>query len=114
MAGTTATAHTRLVPTCRRADTRAKTEPRDLAVGTPDPDVLETTSPYPRSFEPADEGRESLPYLEVDIQTEPGDTLAAHGDEGTTAKRSLRVVKTVARKLGVGTGTENALPAAPP
>lgn len=112
MAGTTASAHTRLVPRLR-ADTRAKTEPR-LAAGTPDPDRLDSTSPYPRSFEPEGEGRESLPYLEVEIQTEPQYTLAAHLDVGTTAKRSLRVVKTVARKLGVGTGTESALPAAPP
>jgi hypothetical protein len=110
MAGTSLSAHTRLVPAVRRADTRAKTEPRRAA----DPELHESTSPYPRNFEAADEGRESLPYLELEIATDRQDTLAAHLNEGTTEKRPpLRVVKTVSRKLGVGTGTERAIRAAP-
>lgn len=103
------TAHTRLVPAVRRADTRAKTQPRPAA----EPERLESTSPYPRSFEAREEGRESLPYLELEIATDRQDTLEAHFNEGTTAKRPpLRIVKTVSRKIGVGTGPEQALPLA--
>jgi hypothetical protein len=100
MAGTLLSgAHTRLVPAVRRADTRAKTEPR------PRTEPLELTSPYPRNFEAENQGRESLPYLELEIDTEPQDALPPVEDK----RRPLRIVKTVSRKLGVGTGREQAL-----
>jgi hypothetical protein len=92
-------AHTRLVPAVRRADTRAKTEPRRQA----EPQRLDSTSPYPRSFEARNEGRESVPYLELEIATEKQDRIAAR------AAKPTRVVKTVSRKIGVGTGPETAL-----
>jgi hypothetical protein len=107
MAGAVLTAHTRLVPARGRADTRAKTEPRRLPT---EPSVIEPTSPYPREFEPADEGRDSMPYLEVEI-TAQHESLASRLGERLEARteRVLRVVKTVSRKIGVGTGTESAI-----
>jgi hypothetical protein len=93
MAGTSPTAHTRLVPAKRRADTRARTEPRSsgrpLGRGTGSPPALtdappkrpgtfsEETTPYPRTFEPEQQGRESLPYLEMTILTKAVDPEAA-------------------------------------
>jgi hypothetical protein len=110
MAGTLLSAHTRLVPALRRADTRAKTEPRSVARPVLPPVIDCETVEYPRTFEAGDAGRESVPYLELEIETEPQTALP---DEGTTAKRpALRLVKTVSRKIGVGTAPEQALPAA--
>jgi hypothetical protein len=86
----------------RRADSRAGTEPRPGSQS-----ELELTSPYPRHFEPKEEGRESVPYLEVEITTEKQPSQPVQRTQRTT-----RVVKTVSRKLGVGTGTETAIPAA--
>jgi hypothetical protein len=94
-------AHSRLVRVKRRADSRAGTEPHPRA-----PSEVEHTSPYPRSFEPAEEGRESVPYLEVEITTEKQPSQPSR----RVHQRTTRVVKTVSRKLGVGTGTETALP----
>jgi hypothetical protein len=112
MSGSMLSAHTRLVPALRRADTRAKTEPRRVARPAAEPTAEPETVEYPRTFEAADAGRESLPYLELEIATEPQTSLPAHLDEGTTAKRpKLRIVKTVSRKIGIGTGPEAALPA---
>jgi hypothetical protein len=100
MAGTLLSgAHTRLVPAVRRVDTRAKTEPR------PGTEPVELTSPYPRNFEAEEQGRESVPYLELEIATEPQEALPTVEHK----RPALRIVKTVSRKLGVGTGREQAL-----
>ncbi|HEY5922657.1 MAG TPA: hypothetical protein VIV11_13340 [Kofleriaceae bacterium] len=108
MAGSllTAVARTRVVLQRRRADTRASTEPR-LASGTTPPPygtappVSQTTSPFPRDFDPVNEGRDSVPYL--DLQITAGTEPAAEGTgppvvraEGTGT--APRYVRTVARK----------------
>src|SRR5512138_2780734 len=72
MAGAVLTAntvHTRVVLRKRRADSRAGTEPCDKRVATAEELTREKltrhpTSPYARDYDPADEGRESMPYLE--------------------------------------------------
>lgn len=107
MAGSTASAHTRLVKAIRRADTRAKTEPHRGKRAPTETGLLDTTSPYPRSFEPAEEGRDSVPYLHVEITTQH-EAVAERPEQRT--ERRLRVVKTVSRKIGVGTGPEGSLP----
>lgn len=64
------TVHTRVVRRRGRADTRARTEPHAHRAET----VPDTTTPYRRDFEPEAEmrnaGRDSLPYMELQVTTE--------------------------------------------
>src|SRR5690349_1035123 len=69
MAGAAMLAHMRLVPARRRADTRASTEPHSRAP-TDETEVVDTTTPYARTYEPERQGRDSVPYCEVEVTTE--------------------------------------------
>ena len=91
------------------ADSRAPTEPR-LARGTTPPphDVSEPTSPFPRDFDPVNEGRDSVPYLDLQISAMDGGSAdpAAEGTgppvvraEGTGT--APRYVRTISRKVQV-------------
>jgi hypothetical protein len=108
MAGAVITAHTvhtRVVR--RRADSRAGTEPVQSRPSTAEEHTRLPTSPYARDYEPADEGRESMPYLEMEI-TKDLDISAV--SERKATERVLRLVKTVpARRLGKGSGPERAI-----
>ncbi len=70
MAGAAMLAHMRLVPARRRADTRASTEPHARAA-TEETIVVDTmTTPYARTYEPERQGRDSVPYCELEVTTE--------------------------------------------
>ncbi|HEX5062045.1 MAG TPA: hypothetical protein VFV99_21900 [Kofleriaceae bacterium] len=65
------------------------------------------TSPYARDYDPADEGRESMPYLEMEITK---DLDIRDVSERKATERVLRLVKTVpAKRLAKGSGPERAL-----
>jgi len=110
MAGAVLTAHTvhtRVVRAKRRADSRAPTEPCDAPLPTAEEHTRHPTSPYARDYDPADEGRDSMPYLEMEI-TKDLDISAV--SERKATERVLRLVKTVpARRLGKGGGPERAI-----
>lgn len=109
MAGavTAHTVHTRVVLARRRADSRAATEPRPARLSTAEEEARNSTNPYPREYEPADQGREEAPYLEMEITKDLDISVLA---ERKPTERVLRLVKTVpAKRLGKGSGPERAL-----
>lgn len=95
MAASMVLAHVRLVRAHRRADTRASTEPHTRRATTESTIVVDTTTPYTRDYEPERQGRESVPYCELEVTTER--TTAAPFDSGITTGRYVRPLKRAQR-----------------
>ena len=101
------TVRTRVVLSKKRPDTRAVTQLRpSVASGEiTSADVLDDDARLPTSpFTPTLPARDSDPYVEMELSTEPREPLTLVDEPS-----ARRLVKTVPRRLGVGSGPERAI-----